>query len=84
MEHGTPRGAIRTGGLPEMLDGSGALVRPADPAALADAFKALFRSPGLRNELGLAGHRRIGQDLVFRVIPPAPEPRFAGAGTGDR
>jgi glycosyltransferase involved in cell wall biosynthesis len=49
------RGLIATtvGGLPELVDsGSGRLVEPEDPAALADAILEVLTTPGLAAKLG--------------------------------
>jgi len=53
---GRPLVATRTGGLPELLaDGSGLLVDPEDPAALAGAIVEVLTRPGLSERLVAAG-----------------------------
>jgi glycosyltransferase involved in cell wall biosynthesis len=52
MARGIPVASTSAGGLPEMLkDGAGLLVRPGDPAALAEAVARLVADPGLRETL---------------------------------
>ncbi|WP_426321278.1 glycosyltransferase family 4 protein [Microbacterium sp. E-13] len=49
---GLPVVAARTGGIPDALaSGGGLLVRPGDPAALADALSAWMTDPALRARL---------------------------------
>ncbi|MBI5478319.1 MAG: polysaccharide deacetylase family protein [Deltaproteobacteria bacterium] len=51
--------ATRVGGNPELIDeGSGVLVPPGQPAALAEALEALCRDPGRRLALGAAARAR--------------------------
>ena len=63
MEAALPVVATRVIGSEEVVvDGeTGALVRPADPAALAGAITALLADPALRRSQGMAGRRRYLQ-----------------------
>jgi colanic acid/amylovoran biosynthesis glycosyltransferase len=55
--------ATPTGGTVELvLPGSGLLVPPADPAALADAIQSLLEDAGVREQLGEAGRERVLED----------------------
>jgi L-malate glycosyltransferase len=61
MGLGIPIAATTAGGLPEMLNrGAGVLVRPEDPAALADAVTSILDSPALARALSL----RAGEEVV--------------------
>jgi glycosyltransferase involved in cell wall biosynthesis len=57
MASGRPVVATRTGGIPETItDGqTGLLVRPSDPAALADAVRLLVESPELASAIARRG-----------------------------
>jgi colanic acid/amylovoran biosynthesis glycosyltransferase len=60
MSYGIPAVATATGGTPELLvPGTGLLVPPADPTALADALQTLLRDGKLREQLGDSGRRRV-------------------------
>ena len=61
MASGLPVVASRISGIPELVeDGrSGLLVPPRDSAALAGAIEQLWRDPGQRRELGLAGRHKV-------------------------
>ncbi len=63
MAAGLPVVASRAGGLAEsVLDGeTGLLVPPGDPAPLAEALETLLRDPALRERMGAAGARRVGE-----------------------
>jgi glycosyltransferase involved in cell wall biosynthesis len=56
-------------GITELIeDGrTGALVAPADPAALAAALERMIRSPALRRRLGEAGEARVRGDFDMRA-----------------
>jgi glycosyltransferase involved in cell wall biosynthesis len=63
MSYGIPVVATPTGGTVELvLPGSGLLVPPADPAALADAIQSLVENAGVREQLGEAGRQRVLED----------------------
>jgi glycosyltransferase involved in cell wall biosynthesis len=59
----------RLGGLPELVsDGSGIVVEPEDPAALADAAVRLFAEQGLAETLGRRGAERLTQTASWRRV----------------
>lgn len=60
MDFGLPVVATHVDGIPDIVeqDGTGLLVPPSDPEALADALLRLYREPGLRENLGRAGKER--------------------------
>jgi glycosyltransferase involved in cell wall biosynthesis len=70
---GVPVVATRSGGIPDLLDDpeSGALVPPADPAALADAIQLVAN-----DDRYLAGAARAGRALLARLSPDAVAERF--------
>jgi len=53
--------ASRSGGIVDIVeDGvTGLLATPSDPASFADALELLWKSPALRNQLGIAGARWV-------------------------
>jgi len=53
--------AGRSGGIPDAVvdGGSGILVDPASPAAVADGLQRLLTDSGLRHRLGAAGRARV-------------------------
>jgi len=60
MSYGIPVVATATGGTPELLvPGTGLMVPPADPTALADALQTLLRDGKLRERLGDSGRQRV-------------------------
>ena len=71
MAAGRPVIASRIGGLPDMVvDGeTGVLIPPDDPAALRTALERLLADRDLRDQLGQAGQRRVGQFRADAVIP---------------
>ncbi len=87
---GLPVIAVDAGGPRDLIeDGKGGLLRPAQPAALAEALVALASSPLLRRRLtvgGLAAARERSwaaalEQLACRLRRGArPRPRRAGAG----
>jgi colanic acid/amylovoran biosynthesis glycosyltransferase len=70
MGYGVPVIATRAGGTPELIRaGTGLLVPPADPAALAAAIERLFNDEELRRTLGQAGRRRAFEAFdITRVV----------------
>ncbi len=71
MAAGRPVIASRIGGLPDMVvDGeTGVLVPPDDAAAFQTALERLLADRELRDQLGQAGQRRVGQFRADAVIP---------------
>jgi glycosyltransferase involved in cell wall biosynthesis len=59
MSLGIPVVASDHGGTPEVLAGSGRLVPPGDPAALAAAIVRLLDDPGERRRCAEAGRHRV-------------------------
>jgi len=60
MSYGIPVVATPTGGTAELVrPGSGLLVPPSEPAALADAVQSLLEDAGLRQQLGESGRQRV-------------------------
>ena len=73
MAAGTPVVATDAGGLHDLVAGTGLLVAPGDPAALARATDRVLADPGLRDELAasgreLAGRLPDGSDTVSRWL----------------
>jgi L-malate glycosyltransferase len=66
MASGLPAVATEVGGNREALEGSGILVPPDDPEALAEAILEL-RSPPLRQELGQAARQRVERFSLARA-----------------
>jgi len=62
--------ATRVGQCPELLDGgaAGLLVRPGDPAALAEALLRSLRDPGLRRSLGERLAQRVRARYSASVV----------------
>jgi glycosyltransferase involved in cell wall biosynthesis len=58
MASGIPVLASSTTSLPEVLDGSGLLFNPEDPASIAEQMDRVFRDSGLRATLTQKGHKR--------------------------
>src|SRR6202035_250609 len=68
--------ATDTGALPELIqhEQTGLVVRPADPASLADAMDRLLSDRPLSSELAVAGHARARQCYdTPRVLPQIME-----------
>jgi L-malate glycosyltransferase len=66
MASGLPVVATEVGGNREALEGTGILVPPVDPEALADAILEL-RSAALREQLGLAARQRVERFSLARA-----------------
>lgn len=64
----TPAVAVRAGGAPELIDDgvTGLLSAPDDVEALAANLTALISDPDRRQEMGLAGRRRVLEHLNAR------------------
>jgi glycosyltransferase involved in cell wall biosynthesis len=70
MSYGIPVVATATGGTTELVaPGTGLLVPPADPTALADAIESLVKDGELRARLGDSGRLRVveSHDIV-RIV----------------
>ena len=69
MACGTPVIATRAGALPEIVGehGTGILVPPADPPALAAAIKRLLADKQLRQRMGDAARKRIEESFSWEV-----------------
>lgn len=68
LAHGLPVVATAVGGVAETIDaGSGRLVPPGDPAALAAALIAVVADDSLRHELA-EGARRLGESFDARLV----------------
>ncbi len=69
MACGTPVVATRAGALPEIVGehGTGVLVPPADPPALAAAIKRLLADKQLRQRMGDAARKRIEDSFSWDV-----------------
>jgi len=68
MACGLPVVAAASGGIPELVDEScGILVRPRDPAAIADALQRLCDQPALRRRMGIAGRRKIVREFNLNL-----------------
>lgn len=65
MAAGAPVIGSRSAGIGEAVvdGGTGLLVPPADPAALADALRRLVADPALRTAMGEAARRRAAQEF---------------------
>ncbi|MBI1892853.1 MAG: glycosyltransferase family 4 protein [Candidatus Rokubacteria bacterium] len=61
MAAGCPVVATRVGGVPDLVEEgvNGLLVRPGDPAALADALVDLLEDPERRRRFGANGRKRV-------------------------
>ena len=69
MACGTPVIASRAGALPEVVgeDGTGVLVPPANPSAMAEAIKHLLNDNELRRRMGEAARKRIEERFSWEV-----------------
>lgn len=79
MALGRPVLASRVGGLAEAVahEGTGLLVPPDDPSALAEGLTRLLRDPGLRDRLGAAGPARIADRHLASGMVEAYERVYA-------
>lgn len=70
MACGIPVVATNTGGNAELVDhgGTGTIVPPGDPSALAGAIRRLLQSPGDRRRYGQAARRRIEAHFTIRAV----------------
>src|SRR5207253_1333193 len=86
MACGRPVVAVASGALPEVVDGVGVLAPPDDPAAFAEAVRALLADPARAAALGAAARdravdafsmERMGREYgeALEALPRSPEPR---------
>ena len=70
MAEGIPVIATRTGGNPEVVEGSvsGLLVDPGEPAALAGAIGSLAFAPERAASLGWAGRERVRREFSLEAM----------------
>ena len=59
MAMGCPVVSTRVADIPEVLGGCGKVVRPGDPAALAEALLELMADPGHARAMGSAARRKV-------------------------
>ena len=81
---GAPVVASRVGGIPEQVEdgGSGLLVPPGDPRALATAVDTLLADPALRQRMGARGRQVADRFTVARATTRVEEVLAAAAGRG--
>jgi glycosyltransferase involved in cell wall biosynthesis len=84
MAHGRPVVGSRIGGIPDLVeDGlSGLLVRPNDPAALADALSRILTDHDLRHRLAAGARARAEQFSTGAVVPRIEKVYAAVRGNG--
>ncbi|MGH9514626.1 MAG: glycosyltransferase [Terriglobales bacterium] len=70
MGTGLPTVATDVGGNPEVIENrvDGLLVKPNDPAALADAISSLLENPHFASQLGAAGRDRVRRHFDFAQL----------------
>ena len=70
MSYAIPVVATATGGIAELVaSGSGLLVPPADPIALAGAIRSLLRDGKLNEQLGDSGRQRVTEHYnIARIV----------------
>ncbi|HEY7018487.1 MAG TPA: glycosyltransferase [Gaiellaceae bacterium] len=70
MAAGLPVVSTRVGGVPELVEDGreGLLVRPRDPAALADAITRLLRDPAEAERLGANGRERQRREFSLDAM----------------
>jgi glycogen(starch) synthase len=75
---GAPLVAARSGGLAEVLDGTGAatLFPPGDAGALAGALRRLLGDPALATAQQAAGHRLVSERYTWDAIAAATLPVY--------
>jgi len=76
---GLPVVATAVGGVPEQVvdEGTGLLVPPREPAALARAVLTLAEDPSRREALGTAGRERVAREFALRRSVTALEQAYA-------
>jgi glycosyltransferase involved in cell wall biosynthesis len=70
MAVGLPTVATDVGGNPEVIQNgvNGLLVKPNEPAALADAISSLLENPHFASQLGAAGRQRVRRHFGFAQL----------------
>ena len=69
LAHRVPAISTESGGIPELLgDGAGALVKPADAKALADAIQRVMEDSDYRATLIETGFSRVSADFNIRKV----------------
>jgi glycosyltransferase involved in cell wall biosynthesis len=70
MATGLPTVATDVGGNPEVIENGldGLLVKPNDPAALAEAISSLLESPDFASQMGAAGRERVRRHFDFAQL----------------
>lgn len=85
MAAGTPVVATDVGGLPGLLGGTGLLVPPGDPVALADAVRRVLADPELAARMAADARRRyagLPDEEAVRVAWAARYDRLRGLSSG--
>ena len=82
MASGVPVVATRVTGIPEAVEdgGTGRVLEPGRPEALAAALAELLANPDLRRSMGAAGRRRAGELFDHRQNLVLLARTLAGAG----
>ena len=85
MASGVPVVATRVTGIPEAVEdgGTGRVLEPGRPEALAAALAELLANPNLRRSMGVAGRRRAGELFDHRQNVALLARTLAGAGPTD-
>ena len=68
MASGVPVIGTSVGGIPEIIDGCGILVRPGDPRALASAINSVLNNQNFARRLGKLGRRRVERIYSWNII----------------
>ncbi|MEP7064406.1 MAG: glycosyltransferase family 4 protein [Gemmatimonadota bacterium] len=84
MSFGLPVVVTRVGGVPEVVtDGvEGLLVPPSDPAALANALRALLQDAPRRQHMGAAARTRAVRDYALSTMADRYERLYRGEAAG--
>ena len=79
MSYGVPVVATTTGGIPELLlPGTGVLVPPENPLALADAIQRILQDEAFAETVGQSGRRWVAQTRDIAVVASELEAVFSG------
>jgi glycosyltransferase involved in cell wall biosynthesis len=68
MASGVPVVGTSAGGIPEIIDGCGIVVKPGNAGELADAVNLLLNNQNLAGKLGKLGRRRVEKLYDWRII----------------